>query len=358
MFPNKPYFIAEAGVNHNGSLDIAKKLIEVAADAGADAVKFQTFNTELLVTKTAEKADYQTKLFGESETQYEMLKKLELSREEWGAISEYCKSKKIEFLSTPFDSVSLKFLLKHFDLPFVKIPSGEITNAPFLIEIAQTGKPVILSTGASTIGEIEAALGVLAFGYLFQNQPTDSKEFVEAFISSEGQRRLQEKVVLLHCTSDYPAPFEEVNLNAIDTLRSVFNLEVGYSDHTEGVAIPIAAAVLGAVVVEKHFTLDKNMPGPDHRASANPEELELIIKSIRQVQNSLGDGIKLPMKSETANRSVIRKSLVARKNIAAGEKIDVMNLSIKRPGDGISPMRYWELIGRTSDRNFIEDETL
>lgn len=354
----KIYIIAEAGVNHNGSINIAKDLIDAAKEAGANAVKFQTFKADKTVSKYAKKAEYQKKMTNNKENQYEMIKKLELDEESHEILIEYCKKKNIQFLSTPFDIDSVKLLVKKFDLPKIKVSSGEITNAPLLLEIAKTNKPVILSTGMSTLGEIEAALMVLAFGYTCPEQKPSLEVFRKAYFSEKAQEVLKEKVGLLHCTTEYPALFEDVNLNAMDVLRSVFGLLVGYSDHTEGIAVSIAAAAKGAAIIEKHFTLDKNLPGPDHKASLEPDELKEMVKYIRQVEKALGYTRKIPSKSEIKNISVARKSLVAAKDIKKGEIFTQENLTVKRPGIGISPMYYWEWIGKKTERDYKKDEII
>lgn len=352
------YIIAEAGVNHNGSLDLARQLIDVAAAAGADAVKFQTFKAETLVSKQAAKADYQRQTTSADESQYEMIKKLELDAEAHRLLIDYCEKAGIQFLSTPFDLASVDLLVRTFDLAYIKIPSGEITNGPLLLKIAQTGKPVILSTGMSTLGEIEQALGVLAFGYLDSHESPSREAFQAAYRSSTGQKRLAACVRLLHCTTEYPAPFAEVNLRAMDTLRLAFGLPVGFSDHTPGIAVPIAAVARGAQIIEKHFTLDRSLPGPDHRASLEPKELQEMIRSIRQVEEALGEAIKAPSSSEMKNLAVARKCLVAKRNIAAGEVFTEANIAVKRPGNGISPFRFWEVLGRKALRDFIADEAI
>lgn len=355
MSNDKVYIIAEAGVNHNGSILMAKQLVDVAVEARADAVKFQTFKASALVSKKAPKAEYQLQTTDHAETQFEMLKKLELDEAAHNELVIYCKQKKIDFLSTPFDSESLHLLISKYDLPFIKIPSGEITNAPFLHEIAQTGKPVILSTGMSTLGEVEDALKVLAFGYLNKKIPPGKQAFEEVYGSNEGQEQLKSKVTLLHCTTEYPAPLNEVNLKAMDTLRSAFGLPVGYSDHTEGISVPVAAVARGAVIIEKHFTLDRNLPGPDHQASLEPEELKAMVASIRQIECALGNGIKIPAKSELKNRIMVRKSLIALTTINENEEFTIQNLGVKRPGDGISPMYYWDFIGKKAEKKLCAD---
>lgn len=354
--PDKVFIIAEAGVNHNGSLELAKQLVDVAVQAGADAVKFQTFIAELGVSAFAPKADYQVKTTGQTESQLEMVKKLELSYEQFIDLTDYCRNKGIEFLSTPFDLPSVEFLVQELQVDRLKIASGEITNAPLLLRAAQSNKPIILSTGMSTLGEIELALGVLAFGYIGIKEQPSLEAFREAYISKEGQRALQDKVTLLHCTTEYPAPYAEVNLRVMDTLRTAFGLSVGFSDHTPGISIPIAAAALGAQVIEKHLTLDRNLPGPDHKASLEPHELKDMVQAIRQVEQALGTGRKIPTVSELHNRTVARKSLVALKNIKQGEKFSVDNLGVKRPGDGLSPFYYWDMLKQTAGRDYYVDE--
>lgn len=359
MKDNRVYIIAEAGVNHNGSIETAKRLIDVAAECGADAVKFQTFKAESLVSRFAPKADYQKQTTDKNESQYAMLKKLELDYQAHQILMEYCNKKKIQFLSTPFDLQSLDLLANIINLPILKIPSGEITNAPLLLKASSTGKKIILSTGMSTLGEIETALGIFAFGYLRKREEIPSIEaFQKAYTSSEGQSILKKNVSLLHCTSEYPAPFDEVNLQAMCTMKSVFGLPVGLSDHTVGIAVPIAATALEAVIIEKHFTLDRNFPGPDHAASLEPDELKTMVQSIRQVEKALGNSAKLPVFSEMRNRMIVRKSIVAAKNIKKGEIFTIDNLSIKRPGNGVSPMQYWNILNRKAEKDYLADEVI
>lgn len=350
------YVIAEAGVNHNGSLELAFRLIDAAVEAGANAVKFQTFKAENLVTSSAPKAEYQTVNTDSSESQFQMLKKLELNEHMHDVLLDYACKKGIDFLSTPFDVESLCLLVNRYNLPLLKIPSGEITNAPFLLEVAKTQKPIILSTGMSHLSEIENALGVLAFGYLGSEEVPSINGFQQAFSSERGQAILKEKVKLLHCTTEYPAPFDEVNLRAMDTLRTAFGLEVGYSDHTVGIAVPIAAVARGAVIIEKHFTIDRSLPGPDHKASLEPDELFGMVQSIRQIQSAMGEPLKFPTVSELKNRIIARKSIVARRDISSGEMFTVENLAIKRPGTGLSPYMYWSLLGTKADRDYKKDE--
>jgi N-acetylneuraminate synthase len=355
---NQVYVIAEAGVNHNGSLEMAKKLIDAAVEAGSDAVKFQTFKTENLVSRSAPKANYQKETTSESELQFDMLKKLELDESAHEELIGYCKKRDIEFLSTPFDFDSLDLLTNKFEISKMKIPSGEITNAPFLLKIAQTLKPIILSTGMSTLGEIEQALGVIAFGYLNGDEAPSLVKFQEAYYSKEGQEAIKKNVIILHCTTEYPTKYEDVNLETMNTLKSAFGLQIGYSDHTLGIVVPIAAVARGAVVIEKHFTLDRKLPGPDHQASLEPAELKEMVTAIRQIEKAIGNSIKSPTQVELKNKDVIRKSIIASKEIKIGENFSRDNIVIKRPGTGISPMFYWDMIGRKSDKNFKEDEVV
>lgn len=352
------YIIAEIGVNHNGSVALAKQMIDVAAESGVDAVKFQTFKAANLVTINAPKAIYQKKMTDEQESQYAMLEKLELTAREYAELAYYCKARKVDFLSTPFDEESLNLLVGNFELPVIKISSGDITNAPFLLKIAQSEKPVILSTGMSSLGDVENALQVLAFGYVNQKDFPCKARFEEAYMSKCGQVALQKNVILLHCTTEYPTPLEEVNLKAMDTLKAAFNLPVGYSDHTEGIAVALAAVARGAVLIEKHFTLDRNLPGPDHQASLEPTQLKQMVSSIREIELVLGDGVKRPSCSELKNRLIARKSLTVMKQIDCGESFSAGNLGVKRPGTGVSPLLYWDFIGRNAERKYEADEQL
>lgn len=352
------YVIAEAGVNHNGSLEQAKQLVDVAAEAGTDAVKFQTFRAEALTVDTAEKAKYQKHTTDAEESQREMLRALQLPPDAYRALRRYCAERELSFLSSPFDQQSVPFLVEDCQVPRLKIPSGEITNAPLLLAAAHTGRPVILSTGMSTLGEVEAALGVLAFGYLEPDASPAVEDFRAAYASEEGQAQLRARATLLHCTSAYPSPVEEVNLRAMDTLRSAFGLPVGLSDHTRGTAVPVGAVARGAILVEKHFTLDRSLPGPDHEASLEPDELDDMIDAIRRVERAIGTSQKRPTASEARNRPVVRKSLVAAQPIAEGEPFTKDNLTAKRPGDGLSPMRYWDYLGRSASRDYSADELI
>jgi len=353
------YIIAEAGVNHNGSLDLAKELVKAAFEAGADAVKFQTFQASQVVSIHAPKADYQLKTTAEEESQLEMIKKLELDEAMHRKISSECHDRGIEFLSTPFDLQSVD-LLTALNVSKLKIGSGDVSNAMLLLKASQTGKDIILSTGMSTLKEIEQALGVIAFGYLYLNTgPAPClNSFNEVYNSEQGQACLREKVALLHCTTEYPAPFEDVNLRAMDTLKSTFGLKVGYSDHTRGIAVPIAAAAMGAQVIEKHFTLDRDLPGPDHKASLEPDELKSMVESIRQVEKVMGSGDKKPAPAELKNIPIARRSLVALKRITEGEVFTIDNLGAKRPGTGISAIYYYDWLGKAAQRNYEPDELL
>ena len=330
----KTLIIAEAGVNHNGDIALAKKLIAAAADAGADLVKFQTFIARNLVSKSAPKAEYQKNVTDPEESQQEMVRKLELSKENHLELIDECKRKGIGFFSTAFDLESVD-LLEEFGFKLVKVPSGELTNLPYLRYLTRTGKPVLLSTGMANLGEIEAAINV---------------------IEQAGTPRA--KITVLHCTTEYPTPMEDVNLRAMVNIGNALGVKVGYSDHTSGIEIPIAAVALGATVIEKHFTLDRNLPGPDHRASLEPDELKAMVAGIRNIERALGDGIKRPSPSELKNKPIARKSLVAATDIKAGEVFTENNLTAKRPGTGLSPMRWDEIIGRTAPRDFISDELI
>lgn len=331
---SRTLIIAEAGVNHNGDLVLAKQLIDVAAEAGVDLVKFQTFNANRQVTRTAKKADYQTKTTDSSQSQYEMLRRLELSAEMHKELIAHCAARNVGFFSTGFDIESVE-LLMNLGQDYFKIPSGEITNLPYLRHIGQLGKTVILSTGMATLGEIEAVIDVL---------------------EQAGTARAQ--ITVLHCTTEYPTPMNEVNLRAMQSIHAAFGVAVGYSDHTSGIEVAIAAVAMGASVIEKHFTLDRNLPGPDHKASLEPEELKAMVAAIRNIEVALGDGIKRLTPSEARNKPVARKSLVARQAIKAGEVFSAQNITTKRPGTGISPMRWDDVMGRTASRDIAADELI
>lgn len=355
------FIIAEAGVNHNGSKKMAFQLIDAAIEAGADAIKFQTYITENLVTRQAVKANYQQLTTDENESQFDMLKKLELTSEMHYELKGYCKENNIQFLSSAFDLESLEFLSSKLGLKRLKISSGEITNGPLLLAYAQTGCELILSTGMSTLNEIEQALEVLAFGYLndINSSLLPSKaEFKKAFLSQIGQRILKEKVIVLHCTTEYPVMPQEVNLNAMQTIREAFDVEVGYSDHSEGIVIPVAAVAMGATLIEKHLTLSKDLVGPDHKASLEPDEMTDMVNAIRIVEQSFGSGIKKPMISELKNRLTARKSLIAACEIKPGVIFSDENITAKRPGTGVSPMEYWEILGRSAFTSYDKDEVI
>lgn len=350
--------IAEAGVNHNGSTDLAYKLIDAAYTAGVDIVKFQTFKAKNLVTKDAQQAEYQKQNSSVTESQFDMLSRLELDYETHKSLVAYCDKLGIEFLSTAFDKESLHFLVEDLKLKTLKIPSGELTNAPFVLEHALTGCDLIVSTGMASLAEVESALAVIAFGLINHHSEPSEQAFAEAYSSVEGQNALKQKVTLLHCTTEYPAPVDEINLNAMTTLESAFKLTTGYSDHSAGITIPIAATALGAQLIEKHFTLDKLMQGPDHKASLEPDELTAMVRAIRDVEQALGNGVKSPQPSEVKNKPIARKSLVAAEGIKAGEVFTENNLTIKRPGDGLSPCKYWSLLGKRSQKDYSEGDLI
>ena len=351
--------IAEAGVNHNGDKDLAFQLVDVAFHAGADIVKFQTFDAKKLASKNAKKADYQSKNTDKIESQYEMLKRLELPLDTHFQLKEHCENLGIEFLSTAFDEDSLKFLAGDLGLKRLKLPSGELTNAPLVLAHAQTGCDLIVSTGMASLSEIEEALGVIAFGYLYKGKKIPCKSgFKEAYSSPEGQKILSEKLTLLHCTTEYPAPMNEINLNVMDSFKLAFGVNVGYSDHSQGIVVPIAAVTKGAVIIEKHFTLSRTMDGPDHKASLEPNELKSMIDAIRDVELALGTSLKAPTRSEIKNKNIARKSLIAQKKIHKGEEFTSENVSIKRPGGGIDPINYWEVLGTSALREYDEDDLL
>jgi N,N'-diacetyllegionaminate synthase len=330
----KTFIIAEAGVNHNGSLELAKQLIDIAVEAGVDAVKFQTFKAEKVISKFAKKAEYQIQTTGKQESQLEMVKKLELDVESHRILMNYCQEKNIMFLSTPFDHDSIE-LLTDLGLEIFKIPSGEITNLPYLRHIGKLNKKVILSTGMSNIGEIEDALDIL---------------------TEAGTKK--ENIIVLHANTEYPTPMEDVNLKAMVTIGKTFDIGFGYSDHTLGIEVDIAAVAMGACCIEKHFTLDKTMEGPDHKASLEPDELKAMVKAIRNIELALGSSIKKPSKSEIPNMQIARKSIVAKSDIKEGDILTEENLTIKRPGNGISPMRWDEIVGTVASRDYQEDELI
>lgn len=326
------FIIAEIGVNHNGDLLLAKKMILEAKKAGVDAVKFQSFKADKLVAKDAKKADYQVKNTGKQESQYDMIKKLELSEEDHIYLKKICDDEGIMFLSSPFDEESAKLLLS-LGIDTVKIPSGEITNLPYLENIGSLYKNIILSTGMSDLDEVKEAIKVL-------NKNNDKN------------------ITVLHCNTEYPTPMEDVNLLAIKTMEKELNLPIGYSDHTDGIEVSIGAVALGATVIEKHFTLDKTLEGPDHKASLEPKELKMLVDGIRNIEKALGSGIKVPSSSEKKNIPIARKSIVAKTNIKKGDIFTEENLTIKRPGDGISPMKWYDVLGQRAKKDFVADERI
>lgn len=351
--------IAEAGVNHNGDEKLAFELIDAALQAGVDIVKFQTFKAKNLVTAEAKQADYQVTNTQKQESQLAMLTRLELSYDAHHRLVKYCQSLGIEFLSTAFDSESLNFLVNDLGLTRLKIPSGEITNAPLVLEHAKTGCDLIVSTGMATLADIETTLGVIAFGYTMPKDAIPSIDaFQNAYFSESGKKALKDKVTILHCTTEYPAPLSDINLKAMDTLLSAFGLPVGYSDHSAGIVVPIAAVARGAILIEKHFTLDKNMQGPDHKASLDPSELKAMVEGIRAVELTLGDGIKGPRPSEIKNKAAARKSIVAARDIPIGSVITADDIAIKRPGNGMSPYNYWTILGKLAHANYKAGELI
>ena len=351
----KTFVIAEIGVNHNGDTVIAQDMICAAAEARVDAVKFQTFDTDKLVTKKARKAAYQGNL---SENQYSMLRGLAISFEDHHILKKCCEQRGVEFLSTPFDEKSLEFLVRELKVKRLKISSGDLTNGPLLLACAQSGLNTIVSTGMATLAEVKSALDVLTFGYSTTHIPTSEVDVDRYFDRFRDQLDIREKVTLLHCTTEYPAPVDEVNLRAIVGMREEFGLKIGYSDHTLGVTAAIGAVVLGATVIEKHFTLDRSLPGPDHAASLEPREFIDLVKSIEEVEKNIGSREKKPQPSETKNIQAARRSIVATKGIKAGEKFSKQNIGIKRPGNGLSPNKYWEILGSVCNSSYEEGELI
>jgi N-acetylneuraminate synthase len=351
--------IAEAGVNHDGSLARARELVDAAVAAGADIVKFQTFRADRIATRDVAKAEYQKIDDAAAESQHAMLQRLELDEAAHAELVPYCAERGIEFLSTPFDLPSVDLLARRHALRRLKISSGDLTNGPLLLHAARSGAALILSTGMSTLGEVEAALAILAFGL---TAPTDAAPgaaaFEAAYAGNAGQKALGSRVTLLHCTSQYPAPAAAVSLRAMDTLRAAFGLAVGYSDHTLGATVAVAAAARGAVMIEKHFTLDRSLPGPDHKASLEPDELARMISAIREVEQALGSPLKAPAEGERAMRRVARKYLVAAQPIRCGERFTADNVTAKRAASGVTAMRYWEALAGTADRDYAVDEPI
>lgn len=357
MSSDRVYVIAEAGVNHNGQKDLAFALVDVAANAGADAVKFQTFDANRLASENAPKALYQKNNTEASESQREMLKKLELPHSWHFELKKYANMKGIDFLSTAFDLESLDFLSK-LDIPFFKVPSGELTNTPVIWAFARTKKPLVISTGMATLSEIELALATIAYALSHDYEPDSLDDIWRNWSNRENPNSLQTHVKLLHCTSQYPTPYEEVNLRAMDTLYSAFGLDVGYSDHTEGLLVPIAAVARGAKIIEKHFTLDKGLAGPDHKASIEPAELQRLIRDIRALEVALGDGRKVPQPSEWDTRKAARQKLVAAREIPLGKAFERIDLTTARCEEGLSPNLVWDLIGQTASKKFFKGEAI
>jgi len=357
--PKRTQIIAEAGVNHNGSIDIALELVKIAKKIGVDTIKFQTFTAESLVTKKAEKADYQKQQTGGNESQYDMLKKLELSRENHILLINACNDLGIEFLSTPFDLDSLDFLCDDLKLNTIKIGSGDLTNAPLLYAAAQKGVKLIVSTGMADLFDIEEAMGVITLGY--SNSPPEfptPDDFRKAWADPGLRTKTLNNVSLLQCTSNYPADPANSNLNAMVLLGQIFGTQFGFSDHTQGNAVSLAATALGATIIEKHITLDNSMPGPDHQASSEPKEFASLIEDIRKVDSALGDGIKTPNATEYGTAQIARKSLIALTDIKAGETFTQENLGIKRPGTGCRPIQWWDMLGNVAIRDYTEEDLI
>ncbi len=352
------YVIAEAGVNHNGDPNLALELVDVAAHAGADAVKFQTFEPDEEVSATAPKADYQRRTTDANESQLDMIRRLKLRDDDFIKIASRCKEKGISFLSSPFDARSIDFLTKVIGVDTLKVPSGEVTNGPYLLAAAQTKCDLILSTGMANLDEVKAALSIIAFGSTDRKSHPSQEGFALAFDSNHGKQALRERVSLLQCTTEYPAPYSAVNLRAMDTLELAFGLPVGLSDHSDGIAIPLAAVGRGACIIEKHFTISKTLPGPDHQASLEPDDLRAMIAGIRQIDAAIGDGSKEPQACELGNMRVARRSLVARTAIRAGDRFTETNLCAKRPGAGQSPMLFWEMLDQTAKRDYAADDLI
>ena len=351
------YIIAEAGVNHNGRMDLALNLVAAAAEAGADAVKFQTFNAARLASKTVEKAHYQKSTTDAHESQLEMLTKLELPESWHGELQAVAEKLGIAFLSTAFDEMSLRFL-QTLNLPLYKVPSGELTNGPLLWRFAKTGKPLIISTGMATLSEVEQGLAIVNHALNFYKAPRNIEAVWTCWSDEAAREKLKENVTLLHCTSQYPTPWCEVNLRAMDTLSAAFGVAVGYSDHTTGTVIPVAAVARGAVVIEKHFTLDRSLPGPDHKASLEVNEFKSMVDDIRALEMALGSGIKAPQTSEWDTRKIARQSIIAARHLPAGKKIEQSDLATARTGGGLSPALYWNLLGSISQKSYEPGEVL
>ncbi|MDV7339790.1 N-acetylneuraminate synthase [Terasakiella sp. A23] len=356
--PHTVSVIAEVGVNHNGKIDTALRLVEAAKEAGADIVKFQIFSADGIVLKNVRQADYQVQNIGQKSDQYSMLKSLELSKDDYFKIIDYCQQLEINFLFTPFDEESLDTVLNDFNQRIIKIGSGDLTNAPMLLKIAQHARKVILSSGMASMAEIKMALSILGFGYLQNSISPGTAAFETAFTQKETQKLLQENVTLLHCTTQYPSPLDSINLRAMKTLKNQFNLKIGFSDHSEGILAAIAAVSLGATVVEKHLTLDRTMEGPDHIASTEPHQFKDMIRSIRDVETALGSDVKAPTQEELKNAQIARKNLVAKKTIKKGDLFTRDNLCVKRSGTGINALTFFDQIGKTADQDYAIDDVI
>lgn len=356
--PQHTIIIAEAGVNHNGNVDTALQLIDAASEAGADFVKFQTFTSTKLASGTASKAAYQKNTTDAGESQLDMLRRLELSPATHRILRDRCNQKGIAFLSTAFDLDSLDFLANNLGLKILKLGSGELTNGPILLAAGRSDMQILLSTGMGSLAEVEEALGVIAFGLTRRGTPTGRADFSEVLLEPTSWAVLRDRVTLLHCTTDYPAAVEDTNLRAIDTMRAAFGLPVGYSDHTKGNSMSLAAVARGATMIEKHFTLDRTMAGPDHAASVEPKELAQLVREIRAVEAALGTGIKQPSPAEVLNRPIVRKSVVAARNIPKGHLLTVDDLATKRAGGALSAIMLWDLVGRTTITDFETDQPL
>jgi N-acetylneuraminate synthase len=350
--------IAEAGVNHNGSLETARRLIDAAAKAGADVVKFQSFRADALATASAAMAPYQKARAVAPGSQADMLRRLELPEDAHHVLAAHCRSRGIEFLSTAFDEDYLGFLVREIGVARIKVASGEITNGPFLLAAARLDRPIVMSTGMSTLADVDAALSVLAFGLTGSKENPGSEAFHAALASPQGKSAVRERITLLHCVTEYPAPLADANLRAMTTLGRVFGTPVGYSDHTPGIVASLAAVALGAAVIEKHLTLDRTMEGPDHHASLEPQEFEALVRGVRETGVALGSAEKRPVPAEEPNRLVARKSLVAARPIMRGTTITLADLAAKRPGSGVSPMDMWALVGSKATRDYAKDEMI
>lgn len=355
---NRVYIIAEAGVNHNGDVSLAKELIDIASDAGADAIKFQTFIATEVISIHANQADYQVKNTGLQESQLAMVKKLELPLDDFKALYLYAKNKGITFLSTAFDPVSLKFLVKDCNIPLIKIPSGEITNAPLLFACARYNMPIVLSTGMANLDEIERALAVLSYGWVHESEPESLQECIDFYQTEDGIRALYKNITILQCITEYPAPYKDTNLKAMQAIADKFHCPIGLSDHSLGLHIPVAAVAMGATIIEKHFTINQNLPGPDHKASLSPDELKTMIHYIRDVEAAFGDGHKQARDSEKKNMTIARRSIVAADNLKKDEVYAMSNITCKRPGSGVSAMLYWDYLGKECNNEYKVDELI